>query len=89
MENIFKDQPGSIRHDVRKAYYLLFPDHRAGAAKVVSFNSDDGHEAFAFAKREMPGRSGELWLDDQPICGLTRDEDDVWSIHPAHTAKFS
>ncbi|MDZ4308310.1 hypothetical protein [Allopontixanthobacter sp.] len=68
---------------MRKAYQLLFSDHCGDAAKIVRFDSDDGHEAFSLAQRETPGRAGELWLDDQPLCRLTRDEDDVWSIHPA------
>lgn len=89
MENIFIDQSRSITRGVRKVYHLMFRDHRGDAAKIVRFDSDDGHEAFAFAQRELAGRAGELWLDDQPVCGLTRDEDDVWSIRPAQPAKVS
>lgn len=88
MENIFVDQPGSVTRGVRKAYQLMFKNHCGDTAKIVRFDSDDGHEAFTFAQREMAGRTTELWLDDRPVCGLTRDEDDVWSIRPAEPAKM-
>lgn len=85
MEKIFVGQSGLIEDGVRKAYRLRFPDFRGHAAKTVQFDSDDGHEAFVFAQRENHGRSVELWLDDERICDLKRDEDDVWSIHRAKT----
>lgn len=87
MENIYTNLPTSIVQGGRKAYQLMFFDHRGNAAKIVHFDSDDGHEAFAFAERETAGRTGELWLDDELVCGLVRDEDNVWSIRRAQVSQ--
>lgn len=76
-------QPAPEPRSARKEYHLLFRDQGGDAAKIVDFNSDDGHEVFMLAERETPGRAGQLWLDDHLLCDLVHNEDGVWNIRPA------
>jgi hypothetical protein len=61
-------------------YQLVFSSDGQGEAKVVEFDAEDAADALIIAHSEAPGRSAELWRDDEMLCAIRRREVGYWEL---------
>lgn len=57
-----------------QSFRLLFADDGIGVARRVEFEAEDAARAIAFARSEARNRSAELWLENRPLCTISRAE---------------
>lgn len=63
-----------------RPFTLQFADDGLGEPKSITFDSDDGHEAFTILGYEKTGRRVSLYDGNMLLAHLKRTSEDGWEV---------